>query len=145
MSLRFQRFAIIVVSFLLISIGLFLILSNTKNNLIFFYTPSELKNSKLKVDDNVRIGGIVKKNSFNTKKNNLIFFIITDKKNEVSIEYNGILPDLFKEEQGVVVQGKLKTKNHLIANQVYAKHDENYMPASIKEQLQKNNYWKNKY
>ena len=71
----------------------------------------------------------------------VFFFIITDGKNEIETEFKGIFPDLFKEEKGVVIEGKLIDKNKVIASKVFAKHDENYMPASIKKQLIKENYW----
>jgi len=93
----------------------------------------------------VRIGGFVKKNSIINKGNNSYNFIITDNKNEVLVEYIGLLPDLFKEEQGVVIEGKLKFNFTIHAFTVFAKHDENYMPASIQKQLQNNQYWKQNY
>jgi len=72
-------------------------------------------------------------------------FVITDNNNKVLVEYSGLLPDLFKEEQGVVIEGKLKSDFTIHAFTVFAKHDENYMPASIQKQLQKNQYWKKNY
>ena len=83
---------------------------------------------------------------FNTKKKlNKYEFIITDNENEITIIYEGILPDLFREGQGTVVEGILNNKKNIIASKVYAKHDENYMPASIKKELEKNNQWKKNY
>ena len=122
-----------------------LILYNSKNNLIFYYTPSELYNVNLKSGDKVRIGGFVKKNSIKKNLNQNIEFIVKDSEREILISYNGILPDLFNEEQGVVVEGILIKKNKLNAETVFAKHDENYMPASIKKQLEEKEQWKKNY
>ena len=93
----------------------------------------------------IRIGGYVKKNSFLKKSSEDYEFTITDNKNEVSVFYKGILPDLFREGQGIVIEGLIKDNNFFKASKVYTKHDENYMPASIKQELEKNNQWKKKY
>jgi len=146
-TIQFQRLIIILLSLILIVGAIILILINSKKNLIFFFTPSELAESTLQINQKVRIGGFVKKNSINNKLNDdqSIIFIITDNKKDIIIEYQGILPDLFREEQGAVVEGTLINKNKLKAEKVFAKHDENYMPAPIKKQLEENNYWQNDY
>ena len=145
MSLRFQRLLLIFLSLIFLTASIFLILFNSKKNLIFFYTPSELLNSKTQINDTIRIGGIVKKDSLKNIEDNKYVFIIQDNNNYVRVSYTGILPDLFREEQGVVVQGKLKKIDKIKADRVFAKHDENYMPTSIKKQLEKNKYWNNSY
>ena len=147
MSIQFQRLIIILFSLILIAGAIILILINSKNNLIFFFTPTELVESTAQINQKVRIGGFVKKNSIKNNLNNQksISFIITDNQKDIVVEYNGILPDLFHEEQGAVVEGILITKNKLKADKVFAKHDENYMPASIKKQLEEKMYWKNDY
>ena len=147
MSIQFQRLIIILLSLILIAGAIILILINSKKNLIFFFTPSELAESTLQINQKVRIGGFVKKNSVRKKLNDdqSIIFIITDNQKNIIVEYQGILPDLFREEQGVVVEGTLIKKNKLKAEKVFAKHDENYMPASIKKQIEENNYWKKDY
>ena len=146
MSVRFQRLLIIFISFILLSISVALILSNSKKNIIFFYTPTELINSNLMVNEKVRIGGFVKKGSLKKKiNNNKYLFIITDNKNDIEINFEGILPDLFKEENGAVIEGTLTSKDKIVASKVFAKHDENYMPAAIKKQLEKADYWKKRY
>ena len=93
----------------------------------------------------MRIGGFVEKNSIINNGNNSYNFIITDNNNKISVEYSGLLPDLFKEEKGVVIEGKIKSDFTISAFTVFAKHDENYMPASIQKQLQNDHYWKKKY
>jgi len=145
MSLRFQRLLLIFLSLIFLTASIFLILFNSKKNLIFFYTPSELLNSKTQINDTIRIGGIVKKDSLKNIEDNKYVFIIQDNNNYVRVSYTGILPDLFREEQGVVVQGKLIKIDKIKADRVFAKHDENYMPASIKKQLEKNKYWNKSY
>ena len=145
MSLRFQRLLLIFLSLIFLTASIFLILFNSKKNLIFFYTPSELLNSKTQINDTIRIGGIVKKDSLKNIEDDKYVFIIQDNNNYVRVSYTGILPDLFREEQGVVVQGKLIKIDKIKADRVFAKHDENYMPASIKKQLEKNKYWNKSY
>ena len=145
MTIRFQRLIIILVSLILIASSIILIMINSKKNLIFFYTPSELINSKTQINDTIRIGGIVKKDSLKNIEENKYFFIIQDNDNYVRVSYTGILPDLFREEQGVVIQGKLIEIDKIKADRVFAKHDENYMPTSIKKQLEKNKYWNKSY
>jgi cytochrome c-type biogenesis protein CcmE len=125
--------------------ALLLILFNTKKNIVFFYTPTELLENNIELDQRIRIGGYVKKNSLIKKLSNKYEFKITDNENELIVTYQGILPDLFREGQGTVVEGLLNKTNNIIASKVYAKHDENYMPASIKKKLEKNNQWKKNY
>ena len=145
MTLRFQRLLFILFSLILLSVSILLILFNSNKNLIFFYTPSELLASNATINETVRIGGYIQKNSITRHENSKYKFIITDNKKIIQISYTGLLPDLFREEQGVVIEGTL-LKNYVIeASKVFAKHDENYMPASIKKQLENNEYWKKKY
>jgi cytochrome c-type biogenesis protein CcmE len=126
--------------------ALLLILFNTKQNIVFFYTPTELLENNIAPDKKkLRIGGYVKKSSFVKKSLNNYEFKITDNANDIVIFYNGMLPDLFREEQGIVVEGLIDKNNNIIASKVYAKHDENYMPASIKKELEKKNQWKKDY
>ena len=146
MTIRFQRLIIILLSLTLIAGAAILILINSKNNIVFFYTPSELM--KLNVDKNkiIRIGGIIKKNSIQKGLNDTsVRFIITDNQKDIFVEYKGILPDLFREKQGAVVEGILTNDNEIKAERVLAKHDENYMPASIKKQLEEIDYWQKDY
>ena len=143
MSLRFQRLVLILITLIMLGVAILLILFNTKQNIVFFYTPTELVETNLSIDKKLRVGGFVKKTSFKTQSPNKHEFIITDNINDIVVYFEGILPDLFREGQGIVVEGFLKNK--LFASKVYAKHDENYMPASIKKELEKNNQWKKDY
>ena len=145
MSLRFQRLIFILITIFMLSAALLLILFNTKQNIVFFYTPTELIENNISLDKKVRIGGYVKNSSFIVKSLNDYEFKITDNENELLVFYKGILPDLFREGQGTVIEGFININNNVIASKVYAKHDENYMPASIKKELEKNNQWKKEY
>ena len=145
MSLRLQRFILILLTLLILGTAALLILSNTKKNIVFFYTPTELLQNNIALDKKLRIGGYVKKSSFIQKSLNDYEFKITDNTNELLIFYRGILPDLFREGQGTVIEGFLDKDNNIIASKVFAKHDENYMPESIKKELEKNNQWKKEY
>ena len=145
MSLRLQRFILILLTLLILGTATLLILSNTKKNIVFFYTPTELLQNNIALDKKLRIGGYVKKSSFIQKSLNDYEFKITDNTNELLIFYKGILPDLFREGQGTVIEGFLDKDNNIIASKVFAKHDENYMPKSIKKELEKNNQWKKNY
>ena len=145
MSLRFQRLILILITLVLLSAAVLLILFNTKKNIVFFYTPTELIENDFILNKKVRIGGYVKNSSFIKKSLNTYEFTITDNVNELLVFYRGILPDLFREGQGTVIEGFLNNNNNIVASKVYAKHDENYMPASIKKELEKNNQWKKNY
>ena len=146
MSIRFQRLIIILLSIIFLFSAILLILFNYNKNIVFFYTPSELFEQKLQINTLVRIGGFVKKDSLILQnQSNKYSFVISDKKNEIKVEYDGILPDLFKENNGAVIEGKLVKTNEIVASKVFAKHDENYMPASIKKELEKTDYWKKNY
>ena len=146
MTVRFQRLIIILLSLIFTAGAVILIMINSKENLVFFFTPTELINSHHNINSQVRIGGFVKNNSLKRNtKNNLYSFVITDNLNDIGVEYKGILPDLFKEGQGAVTEGILVDKKKISASKVLAKHDENYMPSSIKKQLKKSDYWKKDY
>ena len=115
----------------------------TQKNIVFFYTPTELieKNHPgIELELGLRKNSSLKQISLNQYE-----FKITDNENDLSVLYQGILPDLFREGQGTVIEGLIENQSTINALSVYAKHDENYMPASIKEELEKNNQWKKDY
>ena len=145
MSLRFQRLILILLTLTILGAAILLIMFNTKQNIVFFYTPSELLEDNIDPNKKLRIGGYVKKLSFVEKSLNKYEFKITDNVNDLLIFYEGMLPDLFREEQGIVIEGFIDKNKNIVASKVYAKHDENYMPASIKKELEKNNQWKKDY
>ena len=125
--------------------GCAVVFYNLRGNLVFFYSPTELIEKEKVITQKVRLGGMVKKNSVEKKmitendiKIQKVTFKITDFKNEIIVSYKGILPDLFKEGQGVVVEGKLNNQKDFVALNVLAKHDENYMPPELKDLNLKN-------
>ena len=109
--------------------GISLILYSLNSNLDYFFTPTELKDRNIPADKRIKVGGMVLSGSVE-RISSSISFVITDYENSVKVEYEGIVPDLFKEDSGVVVLGNLKDKI-LYAEEVLAKHDENYMPPNI--------------
>ncbi len=134
MTPKKKRFYIIfsAFSFFCFIVGTFLII--LQDNILFFYTPSEILQKNLKQNEKVRLGGLVEENSV-VRNNIKINFTITDLKKNIEVSYEGILPDLFREGQGVIVNGYLKN-NIFEASEVLAKHDENYMPPEIKKKLE---------
>ena len=129
-----------IISFILpLGFGVFFLLSALNNNIVYFIDPTELI-SKKKTDQRLRLGGLVKSNSIKiigTK----IQFQITDGSNSVTVNYDGSLPDLFKENQGVIVQG-IYDSNIFKADTLLAKHDENYMPREISNSLKSRGVWR---
>jgi cytochrome c-type biogenesis protein CcmE len=119
-------------------ISIIFILKSLNNNILYFSTPTEIKQREdIILEKAMRVGGMVKKNSILIDKKN-IQFIVTDFKNEILISYSGTVPNLFAEEKGVVAEGKLKDKEFFIADRILAKHDEKYMPPEIKKILEDN-------
>ena len=145
MSLRFQRLLLILLTLVIILSAVLLILYNTSENVSYFYTPSEIDKSEITIDKIIRIGGFVENDSFNKISSSSFKFRITDEKASILVTYNGILPDLFREGQGAVIEGAFVDNKVFKATNVFAKHDENYMPASIKEDLRDTGYWNKKY
>ena len=143
MNPKYRRLFIIILIVFTIALATQLVLIALRDNIIYFFTPNELK---IKYGDNknikrkIRVGGLVLENSV-VKNNDIVNFTITDNKNEILVVFNGQLPDLFREGQGIVAEGNFKD-NKLIATQVLAKHDENYMPPEVADALKKNGAWK---
>ena len=129
------RFIFIVVVLITSFLTVFLIVKSLEENVVYFQSPTEIKELSQIVDKKIRVGGMVKKNSVYISTNELKF-IISDFKNEIIVTYSGVVPNLFEEEKGVVAEGYLKDKNFFIATKILAKHDENYMPPEVKEALE---------
>lgn len=135
MTKKTRRFIYLIFVLSFLGIGLGLILYGMQDHLVYFVTPSD----DIKVNQTVRLGGIVKNNSLKKSANTpTITFIITDGKKDQLVEFTGITPDLFREGQGVVAQGSLAADQVFYANRILAKHDENYMPPPLKKALTKN-------
>ena len=129
------RFLFISLILLILSLSTFLIINSLEENVVYFQSPSEVKNLPEIEKKKIRIGGMVKKDSILIKENNLKF-VVTDFKNEVNVVYSGVIPNLFAEGKGVVAEGYLKDRNLFLATKILAKHDENYMPPEIKKALE---------
>jgi|TARA_B100000959_G_scaffold267929_1_gene312011 cytochrome c-type biogenesis protein CcmE len=150
MNPRKKRILIVCAILAGISIAATFILTAFEKNLMYFYSPTEVINGDAPKIRSFRIGGLVVADSVIRNTDDLkVNFILTDTINEVKVIYEGILPDLFREGQGIVANGKLQSDNIFIADQVLAKHDENYMPPEVAEALKaagaeiphkKNNY-----
>ena len=128
--------------FLLFSIalvlGIFVSIKVLEDNVLYFLSPTEINEKQnLNLNDKIRIGGMVKKDSIIVNRNE-IKFTVTDFQNEIIVSYKGTVPNLFAEGKGVVAEGILKDKRFFVANRILAKHDENYMPPKEKNNLSKN-------
>ena len=127
------------VIFLLFSIVIailvvFLVLKTLEEDVVYFISPTEIKNLPEINSKKIRVGGMVKKDSIKISSNQ-INFIITDFKTEIYVNFSGTVPNLFAEEKGVVAEGFLKDRNYFNATKILAKHDENYMPPEVKAAL----------
>ena len=134
-----SRIYFLLISSFLALILIFLVLRSLEENVVYFFSPSEInKKTNISFNSKIRVGGLVKIDS--VKKNDTsVNFIITDLKKEIVVTYNGIVPNLFSEGKGVVAEGKLKDKKYFIADKILAKHDENYMPPEVSKALEKSN------
>ena len=131
-----KRIIFVSLAFLISIISLILIIVNFKNNIVFFYSPSELLTLENIPKKIIRVGGLVKDHSIKKDEENVLTFTITDLEKDLQISFKGITPDLFKEGQGVVAKGKFDVKNNIfIASELLAKHDEKYMPPEVKKSL----------
>lgn len=138
MKLKTQRLLKVSLLLIIFLIGCSVLFYNLRNNLVFFFSPSEILEKKITSMENIRLGGMVKKGSVKKKETEIgekkvqeTIFTITDFEKEIAVYYIGILPDLFSEGQGVVVEGNLINENKFNARIVLAKHDENYMPPEL--------------
>ena len=146
MKPKSQRLIILFFFLTLLGLSTFLVLKSLEDNIVYFYSPTDINekilSNEIDLSKKIRIGGLVKENSI-LKEGKKISFKIHDGIDEILVTYNGILPDLFREEQGIVALGKIENKN-LSAIEILAKHDENYMPKEVSDMLKKNGKWKGK-
>lgn len=137
MKPRHKRFALIIGALAVLGTAAALVLNAFEENLVFFFTPSQVVNGEAPKNRAFRIGGMVKDGSLQ-RDGVSVRFVVTDMANEVPVSYTGILPDLFREGKGVVAQGKLDDNGKgFQASEVLAKHDENYMPPEAQHALDK--------
>jgi len=132
-----SRINFLILGLILLSTIIFLILKSLEDNVVYFFSPTEIySKADISLNEKIRIGGLVKNNSIK-KKDTSINFIITDLNKEIVVSYNGMVPNLFAEGKGVVAEGRLKDKKFFIAEKILAKHDENYMPPEVSKALEK--------
>tara|TARA_Y100000768_G_scaffold52775_1_gene34719 strand:+ start:55 stop:477 length:423 start_codon:yes stop_codon:yes gene_type:complete len=135
-KVKLRAFFILLI-FLSLGLTIFLVFKALEENVVYFKSPTEVKNLAELETKKIRVGGMVKKNSIKTNDSE-INFIITDFKNELVVSFKGSVPNLFEEGKGVVAEGFLKDRSYLKAVKILAKHDENYMPPEVSEALKDN-------
>ena len=143
MNAKYRRLFITIIIILTLGLATKLILMALEDNIVYFYTPNDLLEKfgdTQNIQNKIRIGGLVLESSIK-KEGEKTIFMITDRKKEVKVLFDGPLPDLFREGQGIVAEGMFQN-NNFIASEVLAKHDENYMPPEVADALKKNNVWK---
>ena len=135
MTKKQKRFYFLMLLILGAGLAIFFVLKALEEKIVFFYSPTELLEKDINTNQRIRVGGLVEENSIYYDKEGLeVSFIISDTKNKIKIMYEGILPDLFREGQGIVAEGTIgKGEKIFHANSVLAKHDENYMPPEVKK------------
>ena len=132
-----SRIFFLFLSIILAAIIIFTILRSLEENVVYFFSPTEIYNkANISFNKKIRVGGLVKEGSI-TNNQTSVNFIVTDLNNEIIVSYSGSLPNLFSEGKGVVAEGKLKDKKYFIADKILAKHDENYMPPEVSKALEK--------
>jgi cytochrome c-type biogenesis protein CcmE len=138
MKPRHKRFALILVALCGLGVAAVLVLNAFRSNLVFFFSPSQVMSKEAPVAKKFRLGGLVEEGSLERQPDGLtVQFMVTDTAQEIPVRFTGILPDLFREGQGVVAQGRLGEDGIFYADEVLAKHDEKYMPPEVAEALKK--------
>ena len=142
-SRKRQRLWLVSIGVLLLGAATALALTAFEDNLVFFHSPTDIQAGKAEAGRMIRVGGLVVDGSVQKVAGSpVVGFTLTDGEAEVVVSYTGILPDLFREGQGIVAQGKLLQTGQFEAVEVLAKHDENYMPPEVAEALKKSGHWK---
>lgn len=143
MTRKRKRLYTVLAGLAMLGVAAALVLTALRDNLVFFYSPSDLATKELAANQHIRIGGLVSEGSVvKSDDGHTTNFTVTDMKATVPVSYTGVLPDLFRAGQGVVAEGKLRPDGVFQASEVLAKHDENYMPPEVADALKKSGYWK---
>ncbi|MEX2310995.1 MAG: cytochrome c maturation protein CcmE [Rhodospirillales bacterium] len=140
MKRKHKRLTFVLIALLLLGSAAALVLSAFEENIVFFMSPSDVAAGKVTADRSFRLGGLVEEGSVDRSAGKTVTFRVTDLANAVAVSYTGILPDLFREGQGVVCEGRL-IDGRFIADEVLAKHDETYMPPEVADALKKSGQW----
>ena len=136
-----QRLIFILLLLSVTAIACILILRALNQNIVFFVTPSDINAGEIVAGQNIRLGGLVVEDSISKNDDNSVSFMITDGSHAMQIRYQGLLPDLFREGQGIVAQGRYTQDEFFDAEIILAKHDENYMPRELVDRLKENGQW----
>ena len=141
MTRKQRRLTLIGGSLAVLALAAVLVLSALKDSIVFFNSPTDIAQKQLKPGTRVRIGGLVKPGSLQRGENLNIRFAVTDGDHDIAVRFQGIVPDLFREGQGVVTEGKIEADGSFLADSVLAKHDERYMPREVVDALKKSGRW----
>ena len=140
---RKQRRAVLIGTCLaVLGVAVGLVLFALRDSIVFFYTPSEVAEKNLDAGQRFRLGGLVENGSVKRGEGTTVSFVITDKRSILPVTFTGVLPDLFREGQGVVAEGVLNSDGVFHADSVLAKHDENYMPPEVAKKLKEQGVWR---
>ncbi|MFW0776840.1 MAG: cytochrome c maturation protein CcmE [Rickettsiales bacterium] len=142
MKPKHQRLLFIACSVLMLCAATLITLQAFNENIVFFYSPSDLESKEALPDQLIRVGGLVLTGSVSEKKDNEVSFSITDGKATILVSYQGLLPSLFREGQGIIAEGYLQDRTHIRAKRILAKHDEKYVPKEVMDSLKKTGHWK---
>jgi len=145
MTRKQRRLALIGSGLAVLAVAAGLVLSALRDSIVFFNSPTDIVEKKVKPGDRIRLGGLVKPGSLARGDNLNVRFDVTDGNREIAVAFTGILPDLFREGQGVVTEGALDGTGLFKADTVLAKHDETYMPKEVADALKKQGHWKEDY
>ena len=141
MTRKQRRLTLIGASFAVLAIAAALVLGALRDSIVFFNSPTDVAEKRIPLGTRMRIGGLVKPGSLQRGDNLQVSFAVTDGNADIAVRYQGIVPDLFREGQGVVAEGKLESGGVLAADTVLAKHDERYMPREVVDALKKSGRW----
>ena len=141
MTRKQQRSALIVGAVAILGAAIGLVMYALSDSILYFYSPSDVSEKRLAVGQRIRMGGLVEAGSIKKGDQGRIDFAVTDTKSSLKVVYRGVLPDLFREGQGVVTEGKLDGTGIFVADSVLAKHDENYMPPEVAKSLKDKGVW----
>lgn len=141
MTRKQRRLTMIASALVVLGVALGLVLVAMRDNIVFFYSPAEIVAKEVKPGTRLRLGGLVKTGSVEKGADRYVSFVVSDGTSEVRVRYTGILPDLFREGQGVVTEGVLEDVKSFRADSVLAKHDETYMPREVADALKKQGHW----
>jgi len=143
MKRKHKRLTFVAIALLLLGAATALVLTAYEDSIVFFHSPTDIAEKQITGDRRIRLGGLVEEGSIAPGADSLeITFRVTDLRNTIAVHYRGLLPDLFREGQGIVAEERLQENGIFEASEILAKHDENYMPPAVTDALKKSGYWK---